>query len=68
MEKWRKVWMRDEVRMQQELVMPVAVDDRPSPQVWHSTVVRSCVEGEKLGEAKRLRVELPDPTRGASTG
>ena len=68
MEKWRKVWMRDEVRKQQLLVMPVALDDGPSPQVWHSVVVRSCVQGEELGAAQRLRVELSDPTKGVTTG
>ena len=46
MENWRKVWMREEVRKQQLLVMPVALDDGPSPQVWHSVVVRSCVQDE----------------------
>jgi hypothetical protein len=67
MEKWRKVWARDEVRGQEELVIPVAVDDRNVPQDWVCAVVRSCVAGEKLGDAKRLHVQVYDAAQRAST-
>jgi len=63
MQKWRKVWPRDEVRQQVELVLPVAFDDKPLPQDWVCVVVRSCVAGEKLGDAKRLHVEVHDASQ-----
>ena len=66
MERWRKVWARDEVRRQEELVMPVAVDDRNVPQDWVCVVVRSCVNGENLGDAQRLRVQVYDAAQRAS--
>ena len=67
MEKWRKVWARDEVREQPELVIPVAVDDRGVAQDWVCAVVRSCVAGERLGDAKRLCVRVGDAAQRAST-
>ena len=67
MQKWRKVWPRDEVRLQEELVLPVAVDDKPLPQDWLCVVVRSCVAGEKLGDAKRLHVEVHDSSQRVET-
>ena len=45
MQAWRKVWDRDEVRKREELVLPVAVDDRKMPRDWVCVVVRSCVAG-----------------------
>jgi hypothetical protein len=60
MRKWRKVWDHDEVRKREELVLPVAVDDRKVPRDWMCVVVRSCVAGEKLGDAKQLHVDVYD--------
>ena len=64
---WRKVWPREEVREQQELVIPVAVDDRSVPQDWVTAVVRSTVVGEKLGHAKQLHVQVFDAAQRATT-
>ena len=67
MEKWRKVWAREEVQAAEELVLPVAVDERAVPQDWLGIIVQSCVAGEKLGVAKRLVVQVHDAARRAST-
>ena len=40
---WKKVWQGDEVRQKEELLLPVAVDDRDSPQDWFFVSVRSSV-------------------------
>ena len=66
MEKWRQVWAREEVRQQEELLLPVAVDEKSAPQDWLCVAVRSVVAGEKLGEAKRLRVLVYDAAQRAS--
>ena len=66
MEKWRKVWDASDVRKQEELLLLVAVDDKSLPQDWMCVVVHSCVRGEKLGDAKRLRLRVFDAARRAS--
>jgi hypothetical protein len=63
MQKWRQVWDRDEVRKRQELVLPVAVDERKAARDWMCVVVRSCVSGESLGDAKQLQVDVYDSMR-----
>ena len=60
LQKWDAVWKRQEVRQQEELVLPVAVDERKAARDWMCVVVRSTVDGEKLGDAKRLRVLVYD--------
>ena len=60
MSSWRQVWDRDEVRKREELVLTVAVDDKSVPQDWFCVAVRSCVVGEKLGDAKQLFVQVYD--------
>ena len=59
-EKWRAVWAGNEVREQEELLVPVAVDERSAPQDWVFLLVRSKVQGQKLGTAEQLRVEVFD--------
>ena len=59
MGKWRQVWAGDDVREQEELLIPVAVDDRSLPQDWVFVEVRAC-EGGRLGAAQRLRVVVFD--------
>ena len=54
MEKRRKVWDRNDVAGQRELVLLVSVDERTVPQYWICFVVRSCDAGCRLGAAKRL--------------
>ena len=66
MEKWRKVWARDEVREREEFLLPVALDERPVPEDWVCVAVRSCVAGEKLGSAGRIHVEVFDALRRVS--
>ena len=63
MERWQKVWPGDEVRKEEELLLMVAVDDRPVPQDWMCVSVRSVVKGQKLGEAKRLVVGIHDSAK-----
>jgi len=60
MERWRKVWQASEVAGKPELLLPVAVDDKPMPQDWVLVSVRSCVAGERLGDATRLHVQVHD--------
>ena len=60
MEKWRKVWPGDTVRSAENLLLMVAVDERPSPQDWMCVSVRSVVSGQPLGEAQRLVVGIYD--------
>ncbi len=48
-------------------MVPVAMDDRMVPQDWVCAVVRSCVAGEKLGDAKRLNVEVHDAAQRGAT-
>ena len=61
MQAWRAVWDREEVRRREQLVLPVALDDRQRD--WVMVVVRSCADGQKLGEARRLRVAVYDAMR-----
>ena len=46
MAKWQKVWQGADVRQTQELLLPVAVDDRQPPRDWFLASVRSVVDGE----------------------
>jgi hypothetical protein len=66
MGKWGQVWDREEVRGCVELVLPVALDDRPLPQDWVCVVVRSCTTGETLGAAQQLRVQVYDRAQRSS--
>lgn len=60
MQSWQAVWNREEVRSRSELVLAVGVDDRKVQRDWIAVVVRSCVSGQKLSEAQKLRVEIYD--------
>ncbi len=66
-QKWRQVWPRDEVREREELILPVAVDEKNLPQDWMLVSVRSCVSGQKLGEAQQLCVQIYDSARRDAT-
>ena len=63
MGKWQKVWQGNEVRKKEELLLPVAVDDKDHPQDWVFVCVRSAVAGESIGEARQLCVTLHDPAK-----
>jgi hypothetical protein len=63
MGKWQKVWQGDEVRNKEELLLPVAVDDKDHPQDWVFVSVRSAVAGERIGEARQLFVTVHDPAK-----
>ena len=56
MQAWRAVWDREEVRQREQLVLPVALDDRQRD--WVMVVVRSCADGQKLGELLRTSQAL----------
>ena len=63
MEHWRKVWPREHIQQQKELLLVVALDDRPVPQDWVCVMVRSAAAEEVLGQAKRLALKIFDPAR-----
>ena len=67
MQNWSKVWCREDLTEKDELVLPVAVDDRTLPQDWLCVAVRAVVPGEKLHETKQLRVLVYDVARRLST-
>ena len=58
---WSEVWNKDKVGGREEVLIPVAVDDRE--QNWVTVAVRSVVDGEILRSARRLRVCCFDPHR-----